>query len=69
MTGSFGNFGKALSKIGESPCDRCESRNKCAHEALACPDYSAWMDDGRVVLVNRTPSAELYLAVFSSMDE
>lgn len=51
-------------QAGPAPCDRCPSRKSCA-AGLACPDFSAFVFNGKLVDSDRKPSGNVYQQVFA----
>ena len=51
-------------QAGKAPCDTCPSRKTCA-SGLACPDFSAFVFNGKLVDSDRRPSGNVYKQVFS----
>ncbi len=47
-----------------APCDQCANRKTCA-AGLACPDFSAFVFNGKLVDSDRRPSDNVYRQVFS----
>ncbi|SMF97783.1 hypothetical protein SAMN02949497_0046 [Methylomagnum ishizawai] len=52
------------SQPSKAPCDACPSRKTCA-SGLACPDFSAFVFNGKLVDSDRRPSGNVYRQVFS----
>jgi hypothetical protein len=57
-----------LERLGElnivSPCDKCEHRDLCARDRLACNDFSYFVTNAKVINRKRIPNREIYLKHF-----
>lgn len=62
-----GAFPYELPPIGPAPCDGCGNRKACA-TGLACPDFSAFVFQGKRVESDRRASGRVYRRVFAEVD-
>jgi hypothetical protein len=47
-----------------APCDQCPNRKTCS-DGMACPDFLAFVLNGKVVDSDRRPTGSVYRQVFS----
>ena len=51
--------------MGTAPCDDCGHRAACRSEKLACLDFQAWVNYGRVLQPElRAPTRKIYSMIF-----
>jgi hypothetical protein len=61
---SAGHIPGLTAQAGPAPCDQCPNRKTCS-DGLACPDFSAFVLNGKLVDSDRRPTGSVYQQVFS----